>query len=127
MATKEWKEKNADKMREYRKTHYKKNKEQYYKRNEEKKFRLKLIISKVKSSGCKYCGELESCCLDFHHLRDKKFNISQMSKKGSLEKLLEEISKCEIVCSNCHRKIHAGIINTSQHNGMHQVSKTSEG
>jgi len=35
---------------------------------------------------------------------EKESNISIMSSSGySIETLKEEISKCEIVCSNCHR------------------------
>jgi hypothetical protein len=42
--------------------------------------------------------------LDFDHLRDKKYGIAQMKGSGlSIERILEEISKCELVCSNCHR------------------------
>ena len=40
--------------------------------------------------------------MDFDHLRDKKFNIS--NSMGMPEAaLLAEIAKCEVVCSNCHR------------------------
>lgn len=128
MATEKWKKDNIDKMREYRRTHYQSNKEQYYRRNQEKKDRLKLIILDRKKCGCKYCPENNPVCLDFHHItNNKEYNIAKMINKGSLSKLLIELDKCKVVCSNCHRKIHAGVINTSQHNGMHQVSKTSEG
>ncbi len=43
--------------------------------------------------------------MDFDHVRGKKrFNISQYSNKVvSLEVVKEEVAKCEIVCSNCHR------------------------
>ncbi len=62
--------------------------------------------------GCKICGEKESCCLDFHHKNqnDKIFNIGLGKYRYGKKKLEEEISKCILVCSNCHRKIHAGIM-----------------
>jgi hypothetical protein len=42
--------------------------------------------------------------LDFDHLSDKKFQISGNGvKDNGLEAIIEEISKCEIVCANCHR------------------------
>lgn len=41
--------------------------------------------------------------MDFDHLRDKKFNLSKAHLTGSLKKITEEIAKCEVVCSNCHR------------------------
>ena len=37
------------------------------------------------------------------------FNISGGTK--SFKKLKPEIDKCILVCSNCHREIHAGLIN----------------
>lgn len=60
---------------------------------------------------CQLCGEAESCCLDFHHIEsDKKdFSVATRSRYTSLTKLKEEIDKCVVLCSNCHRKVHAGI------------------
>lgn len=63
---------------------------------------------------CIICGESENCCLDFHHLdpKNKEFNISKGITLGyKIERLKEEIEKCVCVCSNCHRKIHNGLIN----------------
>lgn len=61
---------------------------------------------------CNICSEAESCCLDFHHLDPSKkdFNVSDLIGKCNWNLILEEIQKCICVCSNCHRKIHAGII-----------------
>lgn len=60
--------------------------------------------------GCETCGEKHPACLDYHH-RDgeqKKFSISQEAARNNrnLEYLKEEIAKCAILCSNCHRKHH---------------------
>jgi hypothetical protein len=98
---------------------------EYYQRNWEKR-RQKLreraalyreqakeIIEEVKSGGCAICDEKEPCCLDFHHLdaTQKAFNISDaVSMATSPQKLNAEISKCILVCANCHRKIHAGLV-----------------
>lgn len=46
--------------------------------------------------------------LDFHH-RDstkKRFSIGDSIAKFSLSKLVDECIKCDVVCSNCHRKHH---------------------
>lgn len=40
---------------------------------------------------------------DFHHLRDKLFNISSSLNKHSLERLHNELEKCILLCANCHR------------------------
>lgn len=61
--------------------------------------------------GCCVCGLKEGCCLDFHHLRDKKIEVGRLINNGRTDKyILEEISKCVVLCANCHRKVHAGII-----------------
>lgn len=48
--------------------------------------------------------------MDFHHIYDKKYLIAHMANKGSLSKLMEELKKCVVLCSNCHRKVHAGLV-----------------
>jgi hypothetical protein len=55
---------------------------------------------------CK-CGESDIRCLDFHH-RDpskKVITIGRAVTDGwSIKRILTEIEKCDILCSNCHRK-----------------------
>lgn len=65
---------------------------------------------------CIICGESEPCCIDFHHVdpTEKDFTIGKRRSRGR-DKLYEEIKKCVCVCSNCHRKIHAGIINLDEY------------
>lgn len=57
-------------------------------------------------SGCVVCGFNEHPeALDFDHvpaLGPKLFEIGA-NRTCSLEKLAEEIKKCEVVCANCHR------------------------
>jgi len=82
-------------------------------RRNAKKFsdKTKRFVDKVKAKGCCKCGEKEKCTLDFHHLKQNKdFEISKNKTRVSISKLKDEIRKCILVCSNCHRKIHAGII-----------------
>jgi len=57
---------------------------------------------------CEVCGENHIACLDFHHKnpKDKKFGISKKFHVKKIEVLIEEIGKCRVLCSNCHRKIH---------------------
>ena len=63
------------------------------------------LIRDLKSVPCVDCrGTFPPECMDFDHLRDKKFSISEAVNKGvALKRLLDEIAKCEVVCSNCHR------------------------
>ena len=56
--------------------------------------------------GCQHCGEKRWQCLDFHHLEKKKYNISTDTiwwNGWGKKRLLEEMKKCLILCSNCHR------------------------
>ena len=70
--------------------------------------RAKLFIQRVKKlSECKKCSESRWYVLDFHHLRDKKMTIAELSHRGpSIKTLKEEIRKCIVLCSNCHREEH---------------------
>lgn len=60
---------------------------------------------------CLLCGETETCCLDFHHSGEKTKSINRMlSERFSLDQINAEIAKCVVLCSNCHRKLHAGLV-----------------
>lgn len=42
--------------------------------------------------------------MDFDHVRGRKHkNVAELIDTLSKKKIDEEIAKCEIVCSNCHR------------------------
>lgn len=42
--------------------------------------------------------------MDFDHVRGRKqANVAELINTLSKKRIDEEISKCEIVCSNCHR------------------------
>jgi hypothetical protein len=88
----------------------KQRKKQQYQKSKEQ---IAQYISDIKASGCICCGETTKCCLDFHHLcrEDKDAAIAKMAtKKLAPRRIIAEIKKCVVVCSNCHRKIHNGLI-----------------
>lgn len=66
---------------------------------------------KVKeNSSCFFCDEAFHAVLQFHHIDPdkKKHNVGNLVKKtNTLEELKEEASKCILLCSNCHNKLHA--------------------
>jgi len=106
--------KDINKRRANIKNHYNNNKEYYYEKN--KKHRIskrEWFIEFMKTKQCTLCPETESCTLDWHHLNPdtKILEISKMVNKCySIETIMEEMSKCICICSNCHRKIHAGVV-----------------
>jgi len=66
------------------------------------------IVDKIKAeSGCMDCGLHPKYpqVLEFDHRPDEKklFHISDRMTNGTIEDLLAEIAKCDIVCANCHR------------------------
>ena len=64
------------------------------------------MLGQIKEkSGCVDCGNLYPWyVLDFDHVHGKKVaNIGQMLNYFSVEDILKEVAKCEVVCSNCHR------------------------
>lgn len=95
--------------RERGRNNYNKNKQDWNKtHNKTKNLKKENIISfKENSNGCEKCREKRHYLLDFHHLNPntKLFQISQGTAKG-WNKILEEIKKCVLLCSNCHREFH---------------------
>ncbi len=70
------------------------------------KQRIKFILE---SYGCQLCPEKDSVALDFHHFETKEFGISEaVYSLLSFDRILAEVCKCVVLCSNCHRKVHAG-------------------
>ena len=63
------------------------------------------LLNEYKDVPCAECGEkYPPYVMDFHH-RDpttKAFSIGR-NFKASLDALLEEIAKCDVLCANCHR------------------------
>lgn len=62
-----------------------------------------------KQLRCSVCKESREPCLDFHHVDPKtKFMEVRKMMRGNftLEKVIEEVKKCVILCANCHRMHH---------------------
>lgn len=70
------------------------------------------LFNKLKEGKkCEKCGYNEYIyALDFHHLdpNEKEIGISEefTRNKKITDKLLEEMGKCIMLCSNCHRVFH---------------------
>lgn len=75
-----------------------------------KKKRRKIIKDKcieIKGGICSVCGgKFNSCVYDFHHLGNKKEDIGILINKSKLDILWDELAKCILICSNCHRELH---------------------
>lgn len=118
--------KDKNKQLKYQREWYKQpnNNERIRNKTAERKRELKRWLKELKTSmRCEYCGERETICLDFHHdnEKNKEHNISNMIKKGfSKNRILDEIEKCTVLCANCHRKYHAGLIKLEKQNNAEE-------
>ena len=96
--------KSEDKIRNAAKREYNKIvHDKYLKPNRE------LVAEYLLTHPCIDCGEPDIVVLDFDHVKGKKlYNIAAMCnlalKKHTLEELKNEMSKCVVRCSNCHRR-----------------------
>ena len=57
---------------------------------------------------CARCPETHVACMDFHHRdpSEKDGTLSQKVATWTLERIKTEVAKCDVLCANCHRKLH---------------------
>ena len=111
MATKEWIAENQDKLREYRRRWYARNKQHAISRSMDRRKELQRWLVEVKSTlACIRCGENHPGCIDLHHRdpseKEVEVALVVMVKGWSKARILKEIAKCDPLCANCHRKLH---------------------
>ena len=65
----------------------------------------KALINSLKSGPCTDCGNsYPPHVMDFDRLSDKTEDVAKMSGyRRSVQRIMTEVAKCELVCSNCHR------------------------
>ena len=146
LASKRWRDKNPEKVkkawhdwfaanREYRRQY-----DSEYGKSHPEVVRRKNLTSRTKrqrwldgialyygcsNPECKWDGEFEPAMLEFHHIDEtqKKACIAHL-KKQKLTRLVEEINKCCVLCSNCHRAVTWGGLDCSQ---FRQCNLTPDG
>lgn len=60
------------------------------------------FIQSFKEVPCTDCGiQYPPWVMQFDHLRDKKFKLNR-PQSMTVQDILDEIEKCEVVCANCH-------------------------
>lgn len=75
------------------------------------RFKEKLVLTM--GGSCQCCG-YNTCyaALEFHHLdpKEKDFGLGSIRKSPQAwAKVVAELKKCILVCSNCHKELHAGV------------------
>ena len=121
---KEYRQSNREILKQKSKDYYKLNKVQILVKTRErnrqylpiKYLKQTRVLHNLKVNGCAICGYYNRDnsndyvgALDFHHVNpgDKKFQITTRTLGNKTERLVDEINKCILLCSNCHREIHA--------------------
>ena len=98
--------------RAYVKEHYIKNRMYYLNKAKKRNTVIKNIaceyIAKyLKGHPCVDCGEKDILVLEFDH-KNRAIKSNEVSSiiRGfsSVEKVMEEVAKCDVRCANCHRR-----------------------
>lgn len=86
--------------------HYAANRENQIVRVKNRKRKIRqFLFDYLKEHPCVDCGEADPVVLEFDHIGDKKINLSEVAAKGmAMDKITQEIMKCEVRCSNCHAR-----------------------
>lgn len=96
-------------MQEYKRQHYLANKAKYMESVKASKEKQRQWFREYKATlSCSQCGESHPACIEFHH-RDpsqKEFTIGENLHVKGKQTIIDEIAKCDVLCSNCHRKLH---------------------
>lgn len=113
-----WKVKNVrratyckDCSREYIRDHYKKNRKYYLKKARKRNLEVRqkayeYLGPYLMSHPCVDCAETDILVLEFDHKdrTSKNEDVSRIMRSGPLKQLIQEISKCDVRCANCHRR-----------------------
>lgn len=60
-------------------------------------------LEKVRrNSECVDCGISNSIVLQFHHRDGKKKYVINMFCRNGVNRLKQELEKCDVLCANCH-------------------------
>ena len=77
-------------------------------RTSARRLKTKNFLDNFKAEqGCIFCGIKIPIVLQFHH-RDPSTKLFEVAsrKTSSMKKLQDEITKCDVICGNCHAMTH---------------------
>jgi hypothetical protein len=93
----------------YKQEHYAANKERYIAKAMRRKDRLAeeniaKLVAFFENHPCVDCGEDDPMVLECDHLGKKNFAIARALRDRSWLEIEAELTLCEVVCANCHRR-----------------------
>ena len=63
------------------------------------------VLRLLSTGSCADCGLTDPLVLEFDHVAEKTLDVAKLVHEGySLSRIELEVSRCEIVCVNCHRR-----------------------
>lgn len=94
---------------EYKQEHYAANRQRYIDSAHSRRQKMVLerftyLVAYLREHPCTDCGETDPIVLEFDHLRDKEFGIAKGLRDHGWQSVLDEMTKCDVVCANCHRR-----------------------
>jgi ribosomal protein S20 len=97
--------KDPDKQKQAQAQHYLNNKEKYQARNKNYRERVRNYVREIKESfPCQDCNTLYPYyVMEFDHLHSKEKSVAWLTSHGTMDQVIKEIEKCELICSNCHK------------------------
>jgi len=106
----QWRAKNVEKNKECQKAYGKTRDFKSVNRRRREKAAL-IVLEYLLCHPCVDCGDPDPLVLDFDHIdrSEKTESISAMIVGATVgtERLQKEMAKCDVRCSNCHRRKHA--------------------
>ena len=93
----------------YMRSYYQRNRAKWRRQHAERARERRVYLAELKAArGCSQCSEDDPRVLQFHHRdeSEKEFTIGAAVNYRSLEALLREVEKCDVLCANCHIKTH---------------------
>lgn len=88
------------------------------------------LNERKQKQGCSSCPLEIAACLDFHHdeSTEKTMSIGRMVTYGyGRDALQAELSKCRVLCANCHRKRHYDPPTRERRRWVHEQKRQTGG
>lgn len=79
------------------------------------------LLRKQQGGKCQKCGyDKYLGALEFHHMDPSQKDFTIGNRNFKLEECIKEAKKCILLCSNCHKELHANLWNISDLKNMRE-------